>query len=160
KPFTDERFYAALSHAKQIIERKNTSNQQVAGFIQSQLKTGQSNQIVSESSTSERLTVKVDGKVYFVPFQEISWIEAYDYYVKIHVADRFYLLRDSLKRMETRLPSPPFVRVHKSSIINQRHLQEIAPQQNGNEYQITLINGQQLNSSRSYRDQIKTLINN
>ncbi len=160
KPFTNERFFAALNHAKQIIQQKSTSNQQVSGFIQSQLKTGQSNQLVSEPSTSERLTVKVDGKVYFIPFQEIIWIEAYDYYVKIHVADRFYLLRDSLKRMATRLPNPPFVRVHKSSIINQRHLQEIAPQQNGNEYQITLMNGQQLNSSRSYRDQIKNLMNN
>ncbi|WKN43082.1 LytR/AlgR family response regulator transcription factor [Tunicatimonas pelagia] len=160
KPFTDERFYAALNHAKQIIEQRSTSNQQVSGFIQSQLKTSQSSQLINtEASASERLTVKVDGKIHFLPFSEIAWIEAYDYYVKIHVKERFYLLRDSLKKMEVSLPNPPFVRIHKSSIVNQNFLQEIAPQPHGNEYQLTLTTSHTLNSSRSYREQIKSLIN-
>ncbi|MEM6845605.1 MAG: response regulator [Bacteroidota bacterium] len=156
KPFTDERFYAALNHAKTIIQ-KNTTIHQVPNLVRSQLKAGQTSQLVSESATSERFTVKVDGKVHFIPFQEIIWIEAYDYYVKVHVAERFYLLRGSLKKMATRLPNPPFIRVHKSSIINQNHLQQIAPQSNGNEFQLTLTTGEVLNSSRSYRNQIKTL---
>jgi len=160
KPFTDERFYAALNHAKQLLKKKNNTTQSIPNLVQSRVKSGQSSQLINtESSVDDRLTVKVDGKIHFIPLQEISWIEAYDYYVKIHVTKRYYLLRDSLKKMEARLPSPPFVRIHKSSIINQKHLQEIAPQHSGSEYQITLSNGQKLHSSRSYREKIKALMN-
>jgi len=159
KPFTDERFNAALHHAKLRIAQKKSVTSPVPKFIQSQLKAGQANQIIStDSSASERLTVKVDGKVHFIPFGDIIWIEAYDYYVKIHVREQFYLLRDSLKKMVARLPSPPFYRIHKSSMINQNYLQKIEPQRSGNEYLLTLTNEQQLPSSRSYREQIKELM--
>ncbi len=161
KPFTDERFFAALNHAKQLLNQKNTATQSIPNLVQSRVKSGQSSQLINtDSFASERLTIKVNGKIHFIPLEEIIWIEAYDYYVKIHVAERFFLLRDSLKKMEARLPFPPFVRVHKSSIINQKYLQEIAPQHNGNEYQLSLTSGQKLHSSRSYRDQIKNLITN
>ena len=159
KPFTDERFKSALHHAKLRIAQKKSVTSSVPNLIQSQLRTGQANQLISaDSSASERLTVKVDGKVHFIPFGEIIWIEAYDYYVKIHVKEQYYLLRDSLKKMDAQLPSPPFYRVHKSSIINQSYLQKIEPQRNGNEYQLTLTNELQISSSRSYREQVKELM--
>ncbi|MEQ9441908.1 MAG: response regulator [Cyclobacteriaceae bacterium] len=159
KPFTDERFYAALAHAKQLIWQRQQTKQPVQSLVQSQMKSGQTSEFISsESATSDKMVVKVDGRVHFIPHQDIIWVEAYDYYVKIHVKNRFYLLRDSLKHMEQRLPSPPFVRVHKSSMINRQYLQEIAPQSGSGEYLLTLTPGVQIKSSRSYRDQIKALI--
>nr|WKN37476.1 LytTR family transcriptional regulator DNA-binding domain-containing protein [Tunicatimonas sp. TK19036] len=158
KPFTDDRFYAALAHAKQLIRQKQQAKP-VQSLVQSQMKAGQPSELIrSEGSQSDTLVVKVDGRVHFIPHRDIIWVEAYDYYVKIHVKDRFYLIRDSLKRMEQRLPHPPFVRVHKSSMINRQYLQEIAPQSGSGEYLLTLTHGEQIKSSRSYRDQIKALM--
>jgi len=161
KPFTDERFFAALSHAKELIKQKQQASPSIPSLVQSQVKSGQANELIhSSAEQSDKLVIKVDGRVHFLSHREIVWIEAYDYYVKIHVAERFYLIRDSLKKMEQRLPNPPFVRVHKSSLVNQQFLQEISSPKNSSEYLLTLTDGTQVRSSRSYREQIKALMTN
>ena len=80
--------------------------------------------------------VKSDSRIYFVSYSDIIWIEAYDYYIKIHVKDRYFLLRDTLKRMEQTLPTQQFVRIHKSSIVNVRRVASLVPQERGSEYEV------------------------
>jgi two-component system LytT family response regulator len=49
---------------------------------------------------------------------DISHVEAQDDYVLLHAGDRHHLASLRMRDLELRLPNPPFVRVHRSHIIN------------------------------------------
>ncbi len=158
KPFTDERFFRSLNHAKQLIRAQQSSA--LPSLLQEhQTKTADESTLIQEENpaTKDKLVVKADGRVHFVAYADIIWVEAYDYYVKVHVGDRYFLLRDSLKHLEQRLPSEQFVRIHKSSIVNRRYVEALLPQEHGSEFAVVLRNGPTLRSSRSYREGMKRL---
>ena len=167
KPFTDERFFAALAFAKQHIHNKKWQEEQkrmerLVAYHQQQTGSYATNAIIKEHPSTEkiinnRLVVKADGKVHLLPFSHIIWIEAYDYYIKIHVKGRFFLVRESLKKMETFLPDNLFIRIHKSSIANIQHIQELTTHTNG-EHEVTLSSGVQLKVSRNYKDKLRHLL--
>ena len=104
-----------------------------------------------------RLIVKDAGQIHFLNLGDIQWIEAYDYYVKIHVSGHFYLLRQSMKKMAELLPVDHFARVHKSSIINLQYIKCLRTMPNG-EFEIELTSGALVKVSRGYKDSIKHLI--
>lgn len=59
------------------------------------------------------------GKVSdLINIEKIGWLEAQDYYVKIHTRDKHYLVRTSLADFEKQLPPSQFVRIHRSYIVN------------------------------------------
>ena len=70
-----------------------------------------------------------------------------------------YVIRESLKNMETKLPGHTFFRIHKSTIVNTKYIKQIVPQRNG-EFKLILVNGDNLKVSRSYGDRIKAFILN
>ncbi len=155
KPFTDERFYRALAYAKQLIRTRQPADLEPLLGAQRSLSPSQDTLLPPNEPT--KLLVKSDGRVHFVPYDDIIWIEAYDYYVKVHVRDRYFLLRDSLKHLERQLPSEQFVRIHKSSIVNRRYVEALLPQEQGSEFAVVLRYGTILRSSRSYREGVKRL---
>ncbi|MBX2843597.1 MAG: LytTR family DNA-binding domain-containing protein [Flammeovirgaceae bacterium] len=168
KPFTDERFFKALDHTKSFIkqnqlEKVNANLLNLLDFYQKEQKEEGSGKIIKETSQgnkliNNRLIIKSDGKIYFVELDKIVWVQAYDYYVRIHIANKFYLVRESLKQMEELLPSEKFVRIHKSSIVNIDHIIELEPHFN-NEFIMKLDNGEELKSSRNFRDKLKGVFN-
>jgi two-component system LytT family response regulator len=157
KPFTDERFYQALAYAKQLIRAQQPADLQP--LLSTQRPTDPDHDTLLPPSEIGKLLVKSDGRIHFVPYEAIIWVEAYDYYVKVHVRNRYFLLRDSLKHLEQRLPSEQFARIHKSSIVNRRYVEALLPQEHGSEYVVVLSNGITLRSSRSYREGVKRLAN-
>jgi two-component system LytT family response regulator len=52
-----------------------------------------------------------------IPMSEIDWIEAADYYARIWVGGRSWLLRESLDALEQRVSSHGFVRVHRGALV-------------------------------------------
>ena len=167
KPFTDTRFFAALEHAKRRIYEKRKSNQyqkvkQLLEDYEKNLEAKGEQKLINEQQddkniVNNRLVIKADGKIYFVPLNDIIWVQAYDYYVKIHIKSRFYLIRESLKKMEQILPNNRFIRVHKSSIINIDHIVEMEPHFN-NEFMAKMSNGEAIKTSRSFRDNLKGIM--
>ena len=55
----------------------------------------------------------------------IDWIEADDYYARLHVGRSHHLLRESLSRLARRLDPALFLRVHRSAIVRLDRVQEI-----------------------------------
>lgn len=49
--------------------------------------------------------------------REIDWIEAADYYVRVWVGGRSYLIRDSLDQLEQRIGAHGFVRTHRGALV-------------------------------------------
>ena len=164
KPFTDERFFQALDHAKAFLNGRASSKVQEAlvdllAAYENQARNQPGNQLGEALSPNkmifnDRLVIKADGKIHFVPLKDIIWVQAFDYYIKVHVSNRFYLVRERLKKMEATLPPNMFLRIHKSSLVNINAIQELTPHLN-NEYIVTLLNGQKLKISRSYRERLK-----
>ena len=157
KPFTDDRFYRALHYAKERIQDQQLPSLQTLLTGQQPTTADQNTLIQEQPAVLDKLVIKSDGRIHFIPYPDIIWIEAYDYYIKIHVKDRYFLLRDTLKRMEQTLPTQQFVRIHKSSIVNVRRVASLVPQERGSEYEVILTNGIVLKSSRSYRERVKAL---
>jgi DNA-binding LytR/AlgR family response regulator len=61
---------------------------------------------------------KADGVQHRINFADIRFIEAFGNYVKIHLVDKFILTAETMTGIQTKIPLPNFVRVHKSFIIN------------------------------------------
>lgn len=97
KPFDFERFYKAITKVEKHINSANAApvNEEELAFI----------------------LVKIEYKNVKILLSQILFIEAMDNYVKIHVAERFYLTQQSMKSMLQHLPDNQFCRVHKSFIV-------------------------------------------
>lgn len=98
----------------------------------------------STASTSERradtvqeeyMWIRADRKMYCVWFKDIYFIEGLKDYVKVYYTNGVLVTLASMAVMMTRLPSPPFVRTHRSYIINRNMIRMIE----GN--MVTMLNG-------------------
>lgn len=80
------------------------------------------------------LSIKIGNSQKVIPMQEISWIEADDYCVRVHTRDsNSYLMRMSLKALEEILSSD-FLRVHRKAIVNVTMIDTL--ESNGSHYLI------------------------
>lgn len=168
KPFTNARLFKALDLAKDRVNQQTLNNklEHLLEDYKREKINNESNTIIHYKSTAEesnekghRLVVKSFGKIYFVDPMKIIWVQAYDYYVKIHIKDKFYLVRQSLKSMEAKLPSDTFFRIHKSNIVNVNHVLQTSPKNNG-DHEFLLSTGAHVNMSRNYRDCLKIILRN
>ena len=101
----------------------------------------------------DRVVIKSGGKLQFIDYDEIYWIEAAANYVRIHTEKDSYLVRTTIGDVERRIDRHRFLRIHRSIIVNFRHVRELEPC-NSNEYIVTLTNSKSLSLSRSHRSQI------
>ncbi|MFD2246844.1 LytR/AlgR family response regulator transcription factor [Pontibacter ruber] len=66
----------------------------------------------------DTLFVKVRNRLEKVALEDIIWIEAQDIYCNIKTRTHLYLVSQSLKTLEQRLPAGQFMRVHRSYIVH------------------------------------------
>jgi two-component system LytT family response regulator len=161
KPFDDERFAAALARARRTIR------DQAAGLVGTRLlglleSMGTAAPRAAGSPPAgqpwlSRLVVKNAGRVTFVRVDEIDWIEAADYYVRLHVARKSHLLRETMNTLESQLDPARFFRVHRSAIVNLDRLVEIQPYFHG-EHVLVLADGSKLKLSRSRKEKLEAVL--
>jgi two-component system LytT family response regulator len=101
--------------------------------------------------------MKDERKIWFVPVNNIDWIEAEGKYVNVHVGRDSHLLRESLTALENKLNPKFFARIHRSSIVNVQRIKELQPWFHG-DYRVILNNGTELILSRTYRKRFQELI--
>ena len=63
--------------------------------------------------------------------REIDWIEAADYYVRVWVGARSYLIRDSLDQLEQRIGAHGFVRTHRGALVRLAAVRALQPGDSG-----------------------------
>ena len=145
KPFSDERFEAALAHArKQVALRNNQSTPAVAAV--------DSAPDVAESTRTypERIAMRANGRILFLDVNQIDWIEAAGIYVNLHMGDKTFLYRSTLAQTLKRLNPRQFVRLHRSAVVNTARILELHPRGHG-DYTVVLLGGKQLVLSRAYK---------
>lgn len=113
KPFSFERFLQAVNKAK---ERLRESPRQAAdpSFI-----------FPEAEENRAFFSIKVDGKVVKVRYEDILFVEGLKEYVRIVCHDARYVTLESLKNLEDLLPKSNFVRVHKSYIVAKDKVQAL-----------------------------------
>lgn len=155
KPFTDARFFKALDHAKEMVTRNQMDSNKLINSLPPGETTGSE---LLGRSLGERLVVKENGRIQLIPYRDIRWLEAYDYYVKIHLEDRFYLIRESLKKLTQRLQAYGFVRIHKSTLVNLKYATAVK-QLSQKGHVLVLQSGQELAVSRNHKKALFDLFN-
>ena len=151
KPFDEDRFEKAIGRIKAHFSK--TSFNQLNSSLSALLKS-----IDRETpKQDERVVIKSGGRIFFVNIDEIDWIEAAGNYVRLHVGDKSHLLRQTMDGIFEKLSEDKFVRIRRSVIVRISQIKMLQPLFKG-EYQITLKDGTELNSSRRYRDQLGRLL--
>ncbi len=115
KPFAKERFDKAMQ--KWLIQRDQPAKL---------------NQLSAENSIRqpeefERVVVKNGNNIRIIPIDDIDYFEAYDDYVKIHVADGYFLKKKTMNYFESVLDPAKFVRAHRSYIVQIPQITKIEP---------------------------------
>ncbi len=148
KPFDDARFHKALAQARRQIEQQDAS--QLGRKLLTLLGT---REIKADGLPRylTRLMVKTAGRVIFIRCEEIDWIEAYDNYLRLHVAGRAHLLRQTMNELEAALNPEQFIRIHRSTMVNLDRVKELHTHFNG-EHLVILHDGTKLKLSRSRRE--------
>ena len=140
KPFTDERFASALTHAKQQVlsRRQGTVDARIADLLR------------ARESPRTRFLVPARGKTVVVEASAIDWIEAADYYICLHCGSESHLLRDTMDEVERQLDPQQFFRTHRSAIVNLARVREIHPLFRG-DCELKLADGAVVRLSRNRR---------
>jgi two-component system LytT family response regulator len=124
KPFDDERFLRAMQRAKHAVRNAEVGElgRRLAGLLE---RGGAEPPREAPAAYASRLMVKNTGRTVFIRVEEVDWIEADDYYAKLHVGDKTHLLRESMGSLESRLDPQRFFRVHRSAIVNLDRVREV-----------------------------------
>ena len=147
KPFSDERWEAALVRAKTRY-RELSLGEFAAGALRMLATRAHSGRYL------DRLVVKAGGTTRFVRVADIDRIEGAGVYVNLCVAGKELLYRSALNELSRQLDPGKFVRVHRSSIVNIESIVELQPISHV-EFQLVLKGGHRSRVSRTYRIELE-----
>jgi len=178
KPFDDDRFTKAVTRAKEYIRYRSLSALsdrmldvlQANGSAQPSADTGPPREPHNGDATAVartptpngpspsplyRIAVQRRGTIELVPVEAIRFFEADGSYVKVHTADRTYLIRERMKDLDARLPIHHFCRIHRSTIVRLADVKALEPTSQG-DLVARLHDGTRLRVSRGRRDALET----
>jgi DNA-binding LytR/AlgR family response regulator len=106
-----------------------------------------------EQSGTRFIHVRADRKVHKLQEDEIVYIESLDDYVKIHLKSTSLVTRENISTLEAKLPSPLFVRIHRSFIINSKWIKTISNES-------IELNGKELPFGRTFKKSALSQLSN
>ncbi|WP_017732085.1 LytR/AlgR family response regulator transcription factor [Nafulsella turpanensis] len=94
----------------------------------------------------EHLFIRVDRKTVKLVLAEVLYMESMSDYLKIYTTGGMLLTKEKISVLEQKLP-PEFMRIHRSYILNSRHLQAFTQE-------FVEVGDRQLPISRSFRQEV------
>lgn len=136
KPIAFERFLQAFNKATTAVQAR------VKAFPAPDA------QVLSQSHTkSSFLSIVADGKLMKIAHTDILFCEGAREYIIVHTTQGKVMTLERMKRMEEMLPSPDFVRVHKSYIVSSSKVKSL-------DGAMLNVAGQMIPVSRELRDEV------
>jgi two-component system LytT family response regulator len=162
KPFNRARFADALARAKSAVRNhdKRDFSKRLDDVMSALQKLREGNPAGAPAPAAKlregdgRLFIRCDGEIHVMAPEDILWIESDGDYVRLHVSDKSRFVRMSLHKMMEKLDPAHFVRIHRSTIVNLRHMRKASPALYG-EYTVELTNGTKLKVSRTFVHDLK-----
>ncbi|MDB9883003.1 LytTR family DNA-binding domain-containing protein [Bacteroidia bacterium] len=108
KPIAYDRFEKGVDKAKEYFSVKQNSD------------------VADSDLENEHIFVKANQKLVKLAYSDIYYVEAFADYVKIFLEDKKIVTLQTMKNMEKKLPSELFSRVHRSFIVNRKHVQSFS----------------------------------
>ncbi|MFC2123776.1 LytR/AlgR family response regulator transcription factor [Bacteroidota bacterium] len=133
KPFSLERFLSAANKARDLIELKRKAE---AGKV---------------SYEDDYIMVHADHKIYRLKLNDIQYIEGLKEYISYFTANKRIIALESLKKLEEKLPSDKFLRIHKSYIVPIDKIKSVE----GNQVE---IGDKMIPIGRSYKDVVMKVL--
>lgn len=99
---------------------------------------------------SNRVVIKINGKIKIIPVQDIHYLEAADDYVKIVTQEGSFLKNKTMSFFEKMLDPQQFTRVHRSYILNVNQVTRIDPYEKENHLAILRSGARVLVSKTGY----------
>ncbi|WP_439106327.1 LytR/AlgR family response regulator transcription factor [Congregibacter sp.] len=166
KPIEDDRLHEAVQRALQHRDQEASTSgkEKLVKLLMSM--TGESaagvEAMVEGTTTNgdswpEKITVKDGNDIQFIRVADIEWVDAAGDYMCIHATGKTHIMRITMKQLEGMLNPVVFLRVHRSTIVNNRCVTGAQTLTNG-EYLLNLEGGTQLKVSRSYKDRIREFL--
>jgi two-component system LytT family response regulator len=152
KPVTEERFQLAFERAKRRLgaAAADETTRQMLTVLDA---------IAKPRRYLSRLAVRSGDRTIFLKIDEVGWIEAAQNYVRVHTGQAAYLLHVPMNTLETSLDPERFVRIHRSYIVNLHQIRQMWALPHG-QCTVELASGERLQSGRTYRDRIASLLSN
>jgi two-component system, LytTR family, response regulator len=99
---------------------------------------------------SNRVVIKLNGKIKIIPVEDIHYLEAADDYVKIVTQEGSFLKNKTMSFFEKMLDAQQFTRVHRSYILNVNQVTRIDPYEKENHLAILRSGARVLVSKTGY----------
>jgi two-component system LytT family response regulator len=147
KPFGHRRFLAALERARNLV--------QMQGGVAT-LDRARALLSPRAGAPFDRIFVRDGSAVLPLLLADIERIEAQDDYVMIHTQRKRYLVSLRIRDLENRLPNPPFLRVHRSHIVNLDQVDRLAGLDDAR-FEVRMKNGALVPVSRARSQEIRRL---
>jgi two-component system LytT family response regulator len=157
KPFTDARFAAAVQRAKRRVrERRLGALANQLATLSSELRPGDGERSKSpDSGYLKRLAFKHDDRSIVLKTGDIVWVEAEDYYVRVHSKQGRHMVRASMASLQERLDPQSFIRVHRAALVNVDEVREI---KDDGTLSLVLSDGTTVPVSRSKKSSVETAL--
>jgi DNA-binding LytR/AlgR family response regulator len=146
KPFSFERFFKAVQKVQERLKKV----EQNSSIAQAQIEE-RTVEVSQELSTANFIFVKANKKNYKVDIDDIFFIEALGDYIKIHTSSVVLVTYQSMKKIESVLPSNIFVRIHKSYIVSVNKIKSV-------EGNMVEIKNEKLSIGNSYKQQFQEFV--
>ena len=160
KPFSDERFQAALDRALRQVRAGHADS--VMSQMQALLdgsgpkRVGTAPAAGATRRVLDRIVVRGSDRVRLLPVEQISWIEADGMYVKLHTRDgATHLHRALLGSVDGSLDPRRFIRIHRSAIVNIDVIAELRQDDHG-AYVAVLRDGTEVRVGRRFLIRLQT----
>lgn len=98
------------------------------------------------SPTEQFITIKADGKLYRISYDEILFAESQGDYLTIHTKDKNITFYETMKSFSEQLPESHFVRIHRSFLIAISKVEYV-------EGNMVNIGGEELPIGKSYKEE-------
>lgn len=134
-------FNAIFAYAKYLPEfRKNE--------VSTGVEAGQNNQEIA--SQLNKFSVKQGGKLQFISYDEIQYVEASGNYINVFSSGKKYTLRAPLQDWLSNAKKSHLLRVHRSFVINTNAIKELSSNSDG-QYSVILNSGDSVKVGKQYK---------
>jgi len=159
KPFSDERFQAALDRAIRHVKAGHAhallARMQALVGSADAANPDEASSSPSKKRALDRIVLKGANRVRLLPVDEISWIEADGVYVKLHLRDgSVHLHRALLHTLDAALDERCFVRIHRSAVVNIDVVDELRQDAHG-DYIAVLRDRTEVRVGRRFRERLQ-----
>lgn len=147
KPYTRERFDAAISHLNKRLHQPQEAVLQLTQAMMDEK---------DKNAYPGKILVAKGNKLVAVNVADIQYISAEGDYSSLITSGQRLLSQHGIGQIETKLDPQFFLRIHRSTIININYVKEVFRE--GHIYDVRMQNGNTVRVSRSYAQKVKEII--